>query len=919
LIVARGGGSSGHDLFSLLRQHPVPIWLCDAATLEILAANDAATAAYGYADAELRAMTLADLCPEDERGEVRAQLAARPRRGTRSGPWHHRRKDGGTVVVELTAHPVVIDRRRQLLVLAWDVTASRRLEEDLHRREAELHATLYSIGDAVISTDESGRVVVMNPVAERLTGWPESEARGRPLDQVFRIVNEETHQAVEDPVTRILREGIVIGLGNHTLLLGRDGREHPIADAGAPIRARDGRLTGVVLVFRDQTEERRERRAAEEARALAEGIVATAREALLVLDAALRVVVANRSFCRLFQVSPEQTVGRLVYELGHRQWDIPALRRLLEEILPRNTSFEDFEVVHEFPQIGRRTMLLNARRLHHETAGPRLILLAIEDVTARRRAEADLRRRVRELEALQRVVAALRTAQTVEEALPMLLDETLAVFETDSGSIMLYRPEDQRLHPALLRGWFRSLHESPLAPGEGIAGTVFATGRPHRSADFARDPLLRPGLGERIPPGRGGACVPIRAEAETVGVLFVSVPAAREATAEDLALLTSMAEMAGAALHRMRLYEAALRRLSHLQALRAVDRAIVGSLDLRVTLGILLEQVITQLGFDAAGVLLVAPPLGLLEPAASRGFRTPAYQEGRLRIGEGVAGRAALERRPVIITDPAEAPAYTRAALLEVEGFQTHFAVPLIAKAQVKGVLEGFHRRAVAPAEEWLDLLDTLAGQGALAIDNAQLFEGAQRSNLELTLAYDATIEGWARALDLRDRETEDHTRRVTETTLRLARMLGVPAEEMVHVRRGAVLHDIGKMGVPDAILLKPGPLSEEEWAVMRRHPQLAYELLWPIPFLRPALDIPYAHHERWDGSGYPRGLKGEAIPLAARIFAVVDVFDALTSPRPYRPAWSREQALAYIREQAGRQFDPRVVEAFLSAQAEIT
>jgi len=227
-------------------------------------------------------------------------------------------------------------------------------------------------------------------------------------------------------------------------------------------------------------------------------------------------------------------------------------------------------------------------------------------------------------------------------------------------------------------------------------------------------------------------------------------------------------------------------------------------------------------------------------------------------------------------------------------------------------VLEGFHRRPFRPDREWLNLLEAMAGPAAIAIDNAQLFEEVQRSNLELAVAYDATIEGWARALDLRDRETQDHTWRVTEMTLRLARALGVAEDQLAHLRRGALLHDIGKMGVPDAILLKPGPLTEEEWAVMKQHPRLAHEMLSPIAFLRPALDIPYAHHERWDGTGYPRGLRGEEIPLAARIFAVVDVFDALTSDRPYRKAWSREEALAYIRQQAGTHFDPRVVEAFL-------
>ena len=183
-----------------------------------------------------------------------------------------------------------------------------------------------------------------------------------------------------------------------------------------------------------------------------------------------------------------------------------------------------------------------------------------------------------------------------------------------------------------------------------------------------------------------------------------------------------------------------------------------------------------------------------------------------------------------------------------------------------------------------------LCAQAAIAVDNAQLFAELERRNLELRLAYDETIEGWARALDLRDHETEGHSRRVTEMTVALCQQLGASAEQLVQVRRGALLHDIGKMGIRDAVLLKPGQLTDEEWAEMKQHPQYAVELLSPIEFLRPALDIPQYHHEKWDGSGYPLGLKGEAIPLTARVFAVVDVWDALTSDRPYREAWTRQQ-----------------------------
>lgn len=192
-----------------------------------------------------------------------------------------------------------------------------------------------------------------------------------------------------------------------------------------------------------------------------------------------------------------------------------------------------------------------------------------------------------------------------------------------------------------------------------------------------------------------------------------------------------------------------------------------------------------------------------------------------------------------------------------------------------------------------------------------------QARNQDLQASYETTLEGWSHALDLRDKETEGHTLRVTELTLRIARAMGFSAEQLVHVRRGALLHDIGKMGVPDQILHKPGPLTEEEWRSMKRHPELAYELLSPIQYLAPALDIPHYHHEKWDGTGYPDGLKGEEIPLAARIFAVVDVYDALTSDRPYRASWSKEQALAYIRSEAGRHFDPAVVDIFLKELSE--
>jgi HD-GYP domain-containing protein (c-di-GMP phosphodiesterase class II) len=253
-----------------------------------------------------------------------------------------------------------------------------------------------------------------------------------------------------------------------------------------------------------------------------------------------------------------------------------------------------------------------------------------------------------------------------------------------------------------------------------------------------------------------------------------------------------------------------------------------------------------------------------------------------------------------------------RGESLRAEGFVTYIAAPLVSKGQTKGVLEIFHRAPLEPDPAWTSYLETVAEQAAIAIDNAMLFEDLQRTNLELTMAYDATIEGWSRALDLRDHETEGHTQRVTENTLRLARGMGMPESELVHARRGCLLHDIGKMAIPDRILLKPGPLLADELEVMRQHPTFAYDWLSSIAFLRPTLDIPYCHHERWNGDGYPRRLKGEHIPLAARIFAVVDIWDALRSDRPYRAAWPEPQIKDYLNSLGGEYFDPQVLKSFM-------
>ena len=417
---------------------------------------------------------------------------------------------------------------------------------------------------------------------------------------------------------------------------------------------------------------------------------------------------------------------------------------------------------------------------------------------------------------------------------------------------------------------------------------------------------------------------PLTTRNETIGLIAINGDHVSES---DIPAVALFARHVSVALDNARLFqeiqqelgereraeEQIQRQLQRIAALHSIDTAIGSSLDLRVTLNIILEQVTSQLHVDAADILLFNPYLQVLQFGAGRGFRSRVLQHTNLPLGSGYAGRAALERKVITVPDLAEANEELPVALRRgKEGFVTYFALPLIAKGEIKGVLEAFHRSRLDFDQEWLDFLGTLATQTAIAVDNMTLFDTLQRSNIDLSLAYDTTLEGWSRALELRDRETEGHTLRVAEMTTRLARTMGISDTEIVHIRRGALLHDIGKMGIPDNILLKPGPLTEEEWRIMRKHPTYAFELLSPIAYLQPALDIPFYHHEKWDGTGYPRGLSREQIPLAARIFAVVDIWDALSSERPYRDAWMADRISNYILSISGTHLDPRAVEAFM-------
>lgn len=355
-------------------------------------------------------------------------------------------------------------------------------------------------------------------------------------------------------------------------------------------------------------------------------------------------------------------------------------------------------------------------------------------------------------------------------------------------------------------------------------------------------------------------------------------------------------------------------QMERLSSMLTIDNAISGSLDLSLTLNIVLEHVISQLGVDATSIQLLNLYTQTLYCFASRGFQYDDIKKFSSQIGSNFISKAILERRLVHTNDIDDInnPELFD-PLIRKEKFVSCYAIPLISKGVIKGVLEVFSRNVRQVDHEWVDFLTMLASQTAIAIDNAELFENLQNTNTELKQAYDRTLEGWVHAMDLRDKETEGHSQRVAEITVRLASRLKIRNEDLEHIRRGALLHDVGKMGIPDSILLKPGPLTETEWVTMRKHPTFALEMLSSIDYLRKSLDIPQYHHEHWDGKGYPNGLVGDDIPIAARIFCVVDVWDALTSDRPYRPAWDKPRARQYLVDRKNSQFDSQVVDEFIS------
>ncbi len=517
--------------------------------------------------------------------------------------------------------------------------------------------------------------------------------------------------------------------------------------------------------------------------------------------------------------------------------------------------------------------------------------------------EADQQRKnhLEEVMLFNEITRVALESTAITDALPHLAVQLQGALNADRCDLALWNDQRQEITSVASTDSGATTDPAICPQVEGVAAVLVAN----------RPVPCGPGCVPVPAPGPSGPFImgmPLVAHGNPLGAAFVTFDEERPCIQCDLNRARMIAGHIALAIAHTTTVEANSRRIEALLALHETSVDLAGHRDIKGLLRAIVIRAGKLVGTDMGGLYLTVP--NGLQMVVARGMLEP-FVDRVLPLGEGASGRAVASRKAILIEDystwEGSSPMYADIGVGAV------IAAPLLWKDEVLGAFHVEHPSPNAFGSDDIEIVSLFAEQAAVAIANARLIYNTETARKELELGYTATLEGWVRALDLRDQETEGHTQRVTDLTVELARRMNVAEDQLEPIRRGALLHDIGKIGIPDAILRKPGPLTEDEWRVMRRHPQMAWDMLSPIEYLRTALAIPYSHHERWNGSGYPLGTKARQIPLAARIFAVIDVYDALRSDRPYRNGWPEERVIDYIKDHTGTSFDPEIVEAFLA------
>jgi PAS domain S-box-containing protein len=762
----------------------------------------------------------------------------------------------------------------------------------LHKSETELRALFAAMQDVVAVMDSDGRYLSGPPTGNRRLHTLLKLVIGKRLHDVFPTTVADN--ALEK-IHEALRNKTVVEY-EHSLPVGKQARS--FLTTISPLTENT-----VMWVAHDITHKLRTQNALARNEALNRAIIEFSPVGIAIRNSQGRLQYGNEAWCRIRGMSMEKILESEKQLEGRALIDKSVYK---SEIVSQVLEIYEKGGAYFFPEVETRENVPGAARwvslyfygIVKESGEVESVVTLTQDITVRKERE-------RELQALISLSSALRAAVTRSEMQPIILDQVQNLLHVDGAGVVMRDPENYDVLVGKGIGEWSTWDEGTRQPSDkGIAGEILATAQPYISQNVHADPHL---WGNYIGRINALAAVPLIAHEQTIGLLVVG--SLTEIPATTLRILSAIGEIAANALYRSILYDQTERRLQWLSAARSIDQAISNSLDLHTTLNIVLEKAISQLKVNAADILLLKEGNRLVY-VAGRGFRTATAGKTSLLVGQIQAGRAALERRTILIPDY-ESTTGWNCELMKDETFRGYCVVPLIAKGQLKGVIEVFDRRPFTVDSEWVEFLESLAGQAAISIDNASMLETIQKTNMETTVALDSTLEGWSRTIEMRNKEVPGHTKRIADMTQRLALEMGIDYRELIHIRRGALLHDVGTLMVPERIIHKAGQLTPGEKKIVAQHPSHSLEMLSPIGFLRPVLEIPYCHHENWDGTGYPRRLKGDEIPIAARIFAVADVWEALTHDTAYRTAWNQQDALNQITEQEGRRFDPRVVAAF--------
>jgi HD-GYP domain-containing protein (c-di-GMP phosphodiesterase class II) len=516
------------------------------------------------------------------------------------------------------------------------------------------------------------------------------------------------------------------------------------------------------------------------------------------------------------------------------------------------------------------------------------------------------------LQVMQEVARVSSGDVSLDEMLELFMDVVLRTTSTEHGSILLLDESGQNLRFQCARGPAAEQLKALVVPlGEGIAGWVAKNAQSALSEDVSKDHRFTGSIAKQVNvKPQGILAVPLKGRRGMLGVVEVLHPEGRTAfTIEDLWALEGLANQMGVVVENAKLFTVHNEEIRRLEALTSASSVVNSTLDLKQLLKLVMELAARTLRAEASSILLKDRASGDLLFDVATGEAADRVQTIRVPRGQGIAGHVAESGESLLVPDCGKDPRFFKAAD-EKSKFVTRniIAVPLVARGETIGVVEVLNRLGGGTfTPEDLSLLQALAHQSAVAIQNAQLFQDVQESFL-------ATVKALAQAVDAKDSYTAGHSSRVTLYSTIIAEELGAGEEVVRKVRLAGLLHDVGKIGIRDSVLGKPGQLTEEEFGIMKSHPTVGEHILKPVLQLAEVIPGVVSHHERFDGRGYPKGLKGEEIPLLGRIIGVADAFDAMTSDRVYRPRLSDEVALAELKKHSGTQFDSRVVKAFLSA-----